>query len=69
VVEFFAFRQSKWVSDFEATGFKIIEIKKGPVSSGYGFGWDNIRTIIEKTGVATELIYFVKKNDKLINNK
>ena len=62
LVEFFAFRQSKWVSDFEATGFKIIEIKKGPVSSGYGFGWDNIRTILEKTGVATELIYFVKKN-------
>lgn len=61
VVEFFAFRQSKWVSDFEATGFKIIEIKKGPVSSGYGFGWDNVRTIIEKTGIATELIYVVKK--------
>ena len=62
MVEFFAFRQSKWVSDFEATGFKIVKIKKGPVSSGYGFGWDSIRTILEKTGVATEYIYFVKKN-------
>ena len=62
IVEIFAFQQSKWVSDFKSTGFQIVKISKGPVSSGCGFGWDSIRTILEKTGIATEYIYYVKKN-------
>lgn len=62
IQEFFAFRKSKWISDFKASGFDIVKIGKGPVSSGYGFGWDGLRAILEKTGVATEYIYYVKKN-------
>ena len=61
ISEFFAFRKSKWIKDFEATDFEIIKIEKGPVSSGYGFGWDNMRGILEKIGEATEYIYIAKK--------
>lgn len=61
ISEFFAFSKSKWIKDFEATDFEIVKIVKGPVSSGYGFGFDRIRKFLEKIGVATEYIYIVKK--------
>jgi SAM-dependent methyltransferase len=59
--EFFAFRKSKWENLFIKTGYDIIKIKAGPVSSGYGFGWDRIRKLLEDLGIATEYIYYAKK--------
>jgi SAM-dependent methyltransferase len=60
-IEFFAFRKSYWLKKFEETGFDVIDVKKGPVSSGYGFGMDRVRKMLETCGVATEYIYYTKK--------
>ena len=61
ISEFFAFRRKKWINDFEETNFKVLKIIPGPVSSGYGFGWDRLRMMLENLGIATEYIYFVQK--------
>lgn len=61
ITELWDFRKGRWQREFHLTGFEIIVIKKGPVSSGYGFGLDKLRRILENIGVATELIYIARK--------
>ncbi len=60
--EFVAFSQRRWRREFERAGFRIVAILKGPVSSGYGFGLDRLRRMLEWCGVATEFVYVATKD-------
>jgi hypothetical protein len=60
--EFAAFSRRRWRREFERAGFRIVAILKGPVSSGYGFGLDRLRRMLEWCGVATELVYVATKD-------
>jgi len=62
--ELFAFSKRRWIEEFRRTQFEVIAIKKGPVQSGYGFGFDCIRNILEKIGFYSENIYVTTKRGK-----
>lgn len=57
--ELIKFRKKFWCAKFKSNGFKIIDIKKGPVMSGYGFQLDRIRAVLERLGFAGEYIYYL----------
>jgi SAM-dependent methyltransferase len=59
--EIAAFGRRRWKTIFEQAGFECFAIRKGPAASGYGLGWAWAETIIEKAGLATELIYIAQK--------
>jgi len=59
--EIWAWKRSKWRKEIENNGFEILNILKGPVSSGYGFGVDVLRGILEGIGFTSEYIYILKK--------
>ena len=61
VAEFAAFRRSRWRRELAAAGFTIAKIIAGPVSSGYGFGWDGLRTFFERLGATSEYAYVTVK--------
>jgi len=62
IKEFKAFSKNVWETRFKSAGLMVEEIKSGPVSSGYGFGLERSRRILEKLGVTTEYIYILKNN-------
>ncbi len=47
--------------DFENAGFEVVNIIKGPVVSGYGFGFDKARKVLENLGFASEFAYVIVK--------
>tara|TARA_Y100000294_G_C8498307_1_gene313725 strand:+ start:258 stop:1025 length:768 start_codon:yes stop_codon:yes gene_type:complete len=53
--------KKKWISQFEKEKLTIIKVIKGPVASGYGFGFNMFRRVCEKMGLASEFIYIFKK--------
>lgn len=55
--EFRAFSRRRWVDTFSRAGLEVIEIIPGPVSSGFGFGFDRLRSVLEAVGFATEVAY------------
>ena len=59
LAEFRLFAKDYWKSLFEAGGFQVAAILAGPVSSGYGFGWDRPRNALEAAGFASEYIYIL----------
>lgn len=59
--EFQLFSRSYWLKQFAAAGFRVAATQRGPVSSGYGFGWDAARTALERAGVASEIVYITVK--------
>jgi SAM-dependent methyltransferase len=59
--ELFMFRQRRWIREFERADFSIEKIIKGPVSSGYGFGWDSLSKLAEMFGLTSEYIYIATK--------
>lgn len=59
--EFFAFRQSRWRKEFDQADLRLIDVRKGPVASAYGFGLDFARRALERLGFASEYIYFATK--------
>jgi SAM-dependent methyltransferase len=59
--EFRAFRQAHWREQFSAAGFTVAHVLPGPVSSGYGFGLDRTRTLLERCGLASEYVYVTHK--------
>ena len=65
--EFFVFRRVYWQRQLEAAGFQMVAILRGPVSSGYGFGFDGARTVLEKMGAASEFVYVTKKKGRTSN--
>jgi 2-polyprenyl-3-methyl-5-hydroxy-6-metoxy-1,4-benzoquinol methylase len=61
VSEIFAFRKKTWKRTFERNNFQVIDILNGPISSGYGLGFDRLKDILESIGFTTEYIYILKK--------
>lgn len=51
------FRKGRWLNLFRGAGYKIVTVRKGPISSGYGFGFDTLRFFFEWIGLTTEYIY------------
>ncbi len=61
IAEFAAFSPRRWQREFAATGFRVATLLPGPVSSGYGFGFDGLRRALERIGVASEYAYVTLK--------
>ena len=57
LAEFRLFSRQHWVAQFESAGFRVVQAVPGPVSSGYGFGWNHARAGLERAGVASEYAY------------
>ena len=57
LAEFAAFSRARWRREFAAAGFKVVGIRKGPLSSGYGFGLDRMRDFLSARGLVSEWIY------------
>jgi SAM-dependent methyltransferase len=61
IIELYEFSIYKWKKVFLNAGFQIVEIRKGPLSSGYRFGFNKIKKLLAKIGLTTEYIYVLKK--------
>ena len=59
--EFSDFSRARWTREIQQAGFELVAIRKGPVASGYGFGLDVARSVLEAAGVASEYIYVARK--------
>lgn len=59
--EFRSYRRSAWIAIFKKSGFEPITVLSGPVSSGYGFGWESLRRTMEACGIGTEFIYVLRR--------
>jgi SAM-dependent methyltransferase len=59
--ELLAFRRSRWRRLLERSHFDVVRIVKGPAASGYGFGLDRIRSLLERLGLASEHVYIAVK--------
>ena len=56
--EIFAFRKKKWKTNFERNGFEVIDILNGPISSGYGLGFEKLKSVIGSIGFTTNIFTF-----------
>lgn len=63
VAEFIAFGKKQWIRRFESVGFKVFMVKKVVYSSGYGFGFDKLRKLMEHLQLHTEYAYIVCKEN------
>ena len=59
--EFIAFGRKQWERRFTEAGYSIAAYAKGPAFSGYGFGFDRLRKLLEYLGVSSEHIFILKK--------
>lgn len=60
--EFRAFRKQRWMREFKQAGFEVFKVIKGPVTSGYGYGFDRLRRLLEAFGITSEYIYIATKS-------
>ena len=58
-----AFRRRRWTHEFERAGFDLITVYRGPVTSGYGFGWNALRGFLERLGVGSVSIFVAQKRN------
>ncbi len=61
IEEWRSWGKDNWQKLFEDNGYLVLNYTKGPAFSGYGFGWDHLRGILEKFGWASEHIFILKK--------
>jgi SAM-dependent methyltransferase len=59
--ELLAFRRARWEEAFRRAGFDLVAVRKGPVVSGYGFGLDRARALLERAGLTSEYVYVACK--------
>jgi SAM-dependent methyltransferase len=62
--ELYAFSKRRWLREFDAAGFTVAKVLRGPVASGYGFGLDRLRAGLELAGCASEYAYITVKRDR-----
>lgn len=62
--EFYLFSKSRWKKQFEKANLELINIIKGPVASGYGFGIDSIKNILERLGFFPNIYTLLLKKAK-----
>jgi SAM-dependent methyltransferase len=56
-----AFSVSRWRGVFDRAGLRLIAVSRGPVASGYGFGFDSVRAGLRRLGLASEYVYVAAK--------
>lgn len=61
IEEFTKFKKSTWVKMFKECGYKVVDIKRGPITSGYGLNLPTSRKLLWKLGFTSEYIYYLKK--------
>ena len=59
--EWRAYRDSRWRRLFEESGLEVFRVLKMPVVSGYGFGWNRARRLLEKAGFSSSYAYILFK--------
>jgi SAM-dependent methyltransferase len=59
-----AFSRRRWEREFRSAGFDVVAVRKGPVTSGYGFGWERVRLLAERLGLTTEHVYVTVKRGR-----
>lgn len=59
--EFTAFSRARWESEFARAGFEIVSIRRGPVTSGYGFGLNWLRALLGRLGLTSEWVCVLAK--------
>lgn len=57
------FGKVEWQELFERAGFKVVFYIKGPVFSGYGFGFAKFRRFLKSLGLCSEHIFIIQKNN------
>lgn len=67
ISEFIAFGKNRWIRQFERHGFEILDVRKLGFSSGYGFGCDRLRKLMEKVGIHTSDAYIACKAGRKSN--
>lgn len=63
VAEFVAFGKKRWVRRFESAGFEVLGVKKLAYNSGYGFGFDTLRRLMEYMQIYCSYAYIMCKDD------
>lgn len=63
-VELFYFNRRTWIKIFSQNHFRVEKILTGPITSGYGFGFDKLRNFFTFCGLGSENIYILKKIDE-----
>lgn len=58
--EVLAFRRSRWLMEFDRAGLEMIDVLKGPFSSGYGLTTVPIRRLAERLGLHTTTVYIAR---------
>ena len=51
------FRRKSWQELFQRNELEIIGTAKGPISTGHGFGFKGLKTLLEKLGVSSEYVF------------
>lgn len=59
--ELVAFGRTQWEAMCKDAGYSVVSYAKGPVFSGYGFGWNWLRELMEELGVSSEHIFVLQK--------
>jgi len=62
--EFWEFGKKRWIKKFESKGFEVVNIIKGPISSGYSLGFERIGKFLDRLGFSSEYIYITIKKGK-----
>ena len=62
--EFIAFGKNQWEQKFIEAGYSIAAYAKGPAFSGYGFGFNVLRKLLEHFGMSSEHVFVLKKMSK-----
>ena len=71
VREFIAFGRKRWLRRFESAGFRVLAVRKIGFNSGYGFGCDRLRRLMDRLGIHTCDAYIACKQgaDKAIGER
>lgn len=65
--EFIEWKKIAWEDLFTKNGYEIVKEIKGPVFSGYGFGFDFFRKCAESLGISSETIFILRKRKNFKN--
>ena len=63
--EFLSFGRRYWENQMRKAGYSVFLYAKGPAFSGYGFGFNSVRRLLEYFGVSSEHIFVLKKMSSL----
>lgn len=58
--EFSAFGRRRWERLFHDAGYKVVSYARGPLFSGYGFGWRTPRRWLERLGLSSEHTFILQ---------